>query len=182
MPPGGLLVHRYDPGPEKATAKDEAPKKRQKVKQIAEVAPTFARVFKGGPKRRESDLPVQEDEGVEEAPVAPEAAPADLSWLTSLVAEAPEPKPAEELDWLTSLKAPKAKPKASQVQDGQPKRFDDGRALPIPPFWRTAPLEQLEKDLLQLRERMLPRIKRMAKDAQRAEQKRGGHMKPRTRL
>mmetsp|Transcript_67665 Transcript_67665/g.148450 ORF Transcript_67665/g.148450 Transcript_67665/m.148450 type:complete len:193 (-) Transcript_67665:74-652(-) len=181
-----LLVRRYDPG----SQAEEVPKKKRKgvkgvkvaKKQLVEVAPSFARIFKGGPQRQKSDLPVQEDEGFQEVPgetsTSQETA-TGLSWLSSL--EDSEPK--AELDWLSSLKATKPKPKevskpSKSVETFQVKS-DDGQALPIPPFWRTATAEELEKQLLKLRETMLPRIRRLAKDAHRAEQKRGGHLKPR---
>jgi len=180
-----LLVRRYDPGPE--AEGQEVPKiKKRKVARkdpLVEVAPSFARIFKGGPQRHKSDLPVGEDEGLQEVPreaaAQAETADAGPSWLSSL--EVPEDQPKAELDWLSSLKK-KAKPKeASQpkVEKAEYARSDDGQALPIPPFWRTASEEELETQLLKLRETMLPRIRRLAKDAVRAEKMRAGQLKPR---
>ncbi|CAK9000993.1 unnamed protein product [Durusdinium trenchii] len=183
----GLLVRRYVPGPEASAeeASQQAPKKKRKVaKRVVEVKPSFARIFKGGPQREKSDLPVQEDEGLQEIPGETEnktqESDAGVSWLSSLVQEQPK----AEVDWLSSLKAPKAKPKeVPKTMPERRKRRDvqsDGQALPIPPFWRVATAEELEEQLVNLRGTMLPRIRRLAKDALRAEQKRGGHLKPRS--
>ncbi|CAE7866989.1 avt5 [Symbiodinium microadriaticum] len=103
MPASGLgaklLVRRFTPAAEAAPSippgsepqgdRKKKAKRQSSADQRVEVAPAFARVFKGGPKRRESDLPVQEDEGVEEVPGAEEGGSADVAvpggaWLASL--------------------------------------------------------------------------------------------------
>jgi len=48
-----------------------------------------------------------------------------------------------------------------------------GKALAIPPFWRTAPAEELERELRRNRAPLLQHMKRLAKDAKRADQRRG---------
>ncbi|CAE7220953.1 ANK1 [Symbiodinium sp. CCMP2592] len=136
---------------------------------------------------------VQEDEGVEEVPGTEggsDAAAPGGAWLASLGAsgdaqeDAQNEQPAApaEIDWLASLKGKRvpALAEAPSKAAKRPKRKDDGRALDIPPFWRTASIEELSESLQSLRERMLPRIRKMAKDARREDQKRGGHLKPRT--
>eukprot|EP00913_Durusdinium_trenchii_P000393 g361.t1 len=156
--PCGHPGHLEDYG----TSAEEAPKKKRKVaKRVVEVKPSFARIFKGGPQREKSDLPVQEDEGLQEIPGETEnktqESDAGVSWLSSLVQEQPK----AEVDWLSSLKAPKAKPKeVPKTMPERRKRRDvqsDGQALPIPPFWRVATAEELEEQLVNLRGTMLPR-------------------------
>ncbi|CAE7728119.1 ANK1 [Symbiodinium sp. CCMP2456] len=108
-------------------------------------------------------MPQLEDERREEQPAAPTV-----------------PAVPAEVDWLASLKGKRVPHEAPSKAAKRPKRKDDGRALDIPPFWRTASIEELSESLQSLRERMLPRIRKMAKDARREDQKRGGHLKPRT--
>mmetsp|Transcript_49494 Transcript_49494/g.80256 ORF Transcript_49494/g.80256 Transcript_49494/m.80256 type:complete len:222 (+) Transcript_49494:106-771(+) len=197
----GLLVAHFDPGAGQAS--QDSVKKKAKIKEgkqgdqpaasrMSDVNPAFARVFRGGPKRGESDLPVQEDEGLQEIPKAPDAEAAGngggVSWLTSLLGiKAEEPSSAvSELGWLGSLKAsasgkpPRVKEELEQAEMEAPATSLLGKALPIPPFWRLASEEEMEEALRKQRPAMLLRIRRLAKDARRAEQRRGGRLKTRS--
>mmetsp|Transcript_61944 Transcript_61944/g.192407 ORF Transcript_61944/g.192407 Transcript_61944/m.192407 type:complete len:282 (-) Transcript_61944:48-893(-) len=198
---GGLLVSRFQPAPaakaRPAPEPQEPPqqKRRRAPKAELKVDPRFARVFKGGPRRKEADLPEQEDEGRQEAPAASEEARggAPPDWLTSLGAEgaavgedagaaAEAPTGAPGLDWLTSLTG--ARPAAPATQGVLPDAVGAGRlsaaarayvgkALPIPPFWRTSTEEQLEQKFLNECSSQLERLRRMAKDSRRVAAKRG---------
>lgn len=218
----GLVVARFDPSASASTAKGSRPRgvapsdedekhsslrKREREEDVSATKVTikssFARIFAGGPQRQASDLPVKDDEGMEELPAAPppheqgdEAG--GLSWLGSVGGadqdEEEEEDPAgleKELDWLASVggRAPAASAAAatSAVLLERPERADagaetvlsekakaiEGKALPIPPFWRTEPLEKLEKQLARARPMLRLRLKRMAKDARRTEERRG---------
>merc|ERR1711920_639683 len=106
------------------------------------------------------------------------------NWLLSLGAESNEPANVEEdVDWLSSLTGSSAKaaqPIAVSVDVSKSeKKVSDavlayvGKPLPIPPFWRTAPKEQLDKQLQRERPLLLERMRRMAKDARRTAQRLG---------
>lgn len=232
---GGLLVARFDPlaaarskggdadptqDPATPSAPSAAPaaarRKRKKSEAealsqgaydgLAKVNPLFARVFRGGPQRAASFLPVGEDEGkevvFEEPPPVPESAGGD-SWLSSLGAEAPgsaegeaavvaetlparTAEPASAVDWLTSIGAAKGKasgmPAAEQAVVAAGLAAGElspaaaavvGKALDIPPFWRTAPKEELERELRRNRAPLLHHMKRLAKDARRSNKQKG---------
>jgi len=214
---GGLLVSRFTPVQAKAAqaeppaeaasssrpGEDEgkASKKRRRKEEedtvTANLNPAFARVFRGGPRRKEADLPDMGDEGVEEVPAAPpqeQDGGATAGWLTSLGEAPDEPAaapPAEpergpaDIDWLGSLKgvtapggaaAAAGKGKEAGVGVAQPSAAVAawaGKPLDIAPFWRTQPEEELLEVFLEQQSELWQRMRRLARDAKRREEKRG---------
>jgi len=225
-----LLVARFDPGAAKSVAGDEStsrkeelatavessirPRKKRCVKPNEDqstgdctngqstslVNPFFARIFRGGPRRRQADLPEQEDEGQEAAPFVGDDNQDEgrLQWLNSLgatggqVEGAPQPTETDaagEVDWLRSLRSSsdlKSRGPTSKVTVQSPSEMEEaeppletaanayaGKPLPIPPFWRTSTMAELEREFQNERRELLLRTKRMAKDAKRKEQRRG---------
>lgn len=186
-----------DDNEEVATGTAPSPRdRRKKRKAVADVNPTFAQVFRGGPRRRESDLPERDDEGQEMVlptePGVEEGHASGLPWLSSLGKVPGSPAPSEperpieetvsgELGWLTSLKASGGKPSAGVAPTPLPGATGATQATSyvgkplenVPPFWRTAPSEQLEHELQQKRSALWLRLKRLSKDAKRMEQKYG---------
>merc|ERR1719272_1233694 len=163
-------------------------KKMMMMKMTKMTKKNFAQIFRGGPNRRESDLPVvEEEEGVELEVEVPQDAADDsgLAWLTSLGDEdaaevEAEEKLKEELGWLSSIKPEKkGERRAPEVVTGYVAKPSaaaaayKGKALPIPPFWRMAERKDIERRFRYERPDLLQRWKRMSKDAQRSEKRRG---------
>mmetsp|Transcript_113561 Transcript_113561/g.321576 ORF Transcript_113561/g.321576 Transcript_113561/m.321576 type:complete len:261 (-) Transcript_113561:183-965(-) len=196
-------------GGDEAAAEGDGPlrkKSRKAGQESIEVKATFARVFKGGPRRKEADLPEGEDEGQEaviEEPPAEEGGGGGLPWLSSLGAAPGSPAPSDddrpaapaasgELSWLTSLKTAGSRPpggKAPAPTSGAAGASQDpaaatghiGKPLDgVPPFWRVTDRGQLEHELKEKRGALLKRIRRLAKDAERREA-RFGHVKRKPR-
>lgn len=178
---GGLVVGRFRPGGVSSknlsvapvrTADDEdhatqtAATKKRRVKGSTEtqtmgvaVHPGFAAVFREERKERAT-------EAVEEE------VKAEVSWLSSLgvsaVAGAPAAAP-KPVTLKTNAAEVSVKPVASKWA---------GKALPVEPFWRTRPLEELEAENSRDRGPLLDRMRRMAKDAKRAQLKRSAGRRP----
>jgi len=217
-----LLVGRFDPLAAKAPqAASAASRKRPEVEPAAPVTavdPTFARVFRGGPQREKSFLPVGEDEGKEvtydelvpvpeqddeddeedqdaasaceqegdaeeAAEAAGEAAVADpLGWLSSIGASAAAPSGSSKRARVEEAADPSvntASSSAATTALRTPAPLSEaaqaivGKALDIPPFHRTAPLWQLERDLRRRRPALLLSMRNFAHDARRVEKNRG---------
>jgi len=100
-----------------------------------------------------------------------------LSWLASLRGNAPmeEPpvpadsKPRQQQEGNASNASLDQKP---VLQVSQAARSWAGMCLPVAPFWRTKTVRELEQQHHEERHKLLERIKRIAKDAKRIEQKR----------
>jgi len=158
-----LVVGRFDPtsvtreantAPKAKRARQERrPVDKAEPDGIASVNPFFARVFRGGPKRKEADLPEREDEGREalsdEAPEAAEPSAATADWLSSLAVEGGgEAEEADgkdsagvapsALDWLSSIGAVGGKAKSAApapppaTSDDRTVEQDDVDLPPLP--------------------------------------------------
>lgn len=163
---GGLLVSRFEPAASAPEGERDDPKviskpsqgksgkkrKKDHTEGIA-VAPTFAYVFKGGPRRKEADLPEREEDRRELhlPPQEDQRNDSTGDWLTSLGGPADEQAQGDmgksdnkvcAVDWLTTLKSTAhisvgAATGSSREQSPTLAAYM-GQPLPIPPFWRTA--------------------------------------------
>mmetsp|Transcript_58890 Transcript_58890/g.127370 ORF Transcript_58890/g.127370 Transcript_58890/m.127370 type:complete len:254 (-) Transcript_58890:43-804(-) len=196
----GLVVARFNP----AAQNTEEPEKKEPravrraspqrtAVRAAEVNPTFARVFQGGPRRRESGLPTKEDEGHEGVSSVATVASTDAvgsDWLSSLGSAAAEDKPISaskpsSVDWLGTLTGGPARgqdstpstavavPASEDISQLEEAEWV-GKALPIPPFWRMLPRGQLEQKLESERPVLAQMVRRRAKDSKRVERGRSG--------
>merc|ERR1712129_119634 len=147
-----------------------------------DVNPTFARVFPGGPRRKEADLPEREDKGDEEVPEVPAGEDTGnvVDWLTSLGTSADhesgqlaQPAAVAEVDWLSSIVSADAVVAGSKMQPSSSLLAYTGKPLPIPPFWRTASADELNAQLTRQKTGLWARMRRMKTDAHRIQKKRG---------
>mmetsp|Transcript_5716 Transcript_5716/g.16597 ORF Transcript_5716/g.16597 Transcript_5716/m.16597 type:complete len:179 (+) Transcript_5716:4795-5331(+) len=91
-----------------------------------------------------------------------EEAPLDVTWLGSL-------RSGVGLE----AAAPKASARGGGAELSSAVAAWAGKALDIPPFWRTKPEEELEQVFYETRSDLWQRMRRLAKDAKRRDAKRG---------
>jgi len=145
---------------------------------LVTVRSEFASLFRKADGSREAPLAQEVDEGKPGGDEATQEAPIPEPDVALSV-----PAPVGGLDWLGSIvggtgtaEAPKEAAVVSMAVSPEAPAYAKwvGKALPIPPFYRHKPLWQLEKDVSWASQTKLPRLFRLAHDARRAEQKRGG--------
>lgn len=198
---GGLLVSRFEPAasapvgdiddPKMVTEPPQGKSGKKRKKDHGEgiaVAPTFAYVFKGGPRRKEADLPEREEDR-RELHLPPQEDQCNDNagdWLTSLVGSADEQARGDTsksvgrvgaVDWLTTLKSTadiSVGAAAGTAREQSPTLAAYmGQPLPIPPFWRTASEEDLTEKLSNERSALWNWMKANKKKALKTEKKRG---------